>query len=64
MSEASCTIPVPKTSQELEQAVLRYRSIEPNDPALLAMWEAIRDASLNQAVAEVENDKVPGEESY
>ncbi|MBD2103385.1 hypothetical protein H6F94_21220 [Leptolyngbya sp. FACHB-261] len=63
MAELICTVPIPKTPQELESAIQSYRVSDLNGSDLFCQWQAIRDASLAQSV-ELESDQVAGEESY
>lgn len=58
------TVPVLKTPEEVERAIARYKSSDLNDMDLINLWEAIRDASLNQNDDNADTDKVPGEDSY
>ncbi len=64
---SSASIPlVPQTSQELEQAIQRYRNSDLSDfsnSELFNQWLAIRTAALEQKAPDIE-DKVPGEDSY
>lgn len=71
MVELVCNVPMPKTPQELEQAVQNYRvsSLSGND--LFCQWQAIRDASLRSEsqsecglLQQSEAVQVPGEDSY
>jgi hypothetical protein len=67
MQELICNVPVPKTLQELEQAIARYKTSDLSGAELLCQWQAIRDAALNQKFSDSEagkDDKVPGEQSY
>jgi hypothetical protein len=57
-------VSTPKTSQELERAVLQYRNSDLKGVDLFYQWLAIRDASLEQASLEPMSDRVPGEDSY
>jgi hypothetical protein len=59
-----CNISVPKTPQELERAIQRYRTSNLKGVDLFCQWLAIRDASLAQNGSEMEGDRVPGESSY
>jgi hypothetical protein len=60
-----CTVPIPETQQELEQAIKRYKASDPlNSDELFCQWQAIRQASLAQQLPELESDRVPGEDSY
>lgn len=58
------TVPVLKTPEEVELAIARYKSSDLNDMNLIGLWEAIRDASLNQNHDSANSDNVPGEDSY
>lgn len=64
---SSAAIPTPpQTSQELEQALQRYRNSDLSDfsnSELFNQWLAIRTAALEQKAPDVE-DQVPGEDSY
>jgi len=64
MLEVACTVPVPQTSAELEQAIRRYQASDLDGLDLFCQWQAIRDASLNQTKPERDGDRVPGEDSY
>ncbi|MBD2002639.1 MULTISPECIES: hypothetical protein [Cyanophyceae] len=65
MPELTCTVPVPKTPQELEQAVKQYIVNDLRGDELLCQWQAIRDASLNQDFCvPSDSDLVAGEDSY
>jgi hypothetical protein len=67
-------VSIPKTSQELEQAIQRYRSSDLSDlngNELFNQWQAIRTAALELRTAECsdsrgicEAGRVPGEDSY
>jgi hypothetical protein len=58
------TVPVLKTPEEVEQAIARYKASDLNDMDLIYLWQAIRDASLNQNDDLADKDNVPGEDSY
>ncbi len=58
------TVPVLKTPEEVEQAIARYKTSDLNDMDLIYLWQAIRDASLNQNEDNADTDNVPGEDSY
>ena len=58
------TVPVLKTPEEVELAIARYKSSDLNDMDLIYLWEAIRDASLNQNDDNADTDNVPGQDSY
>ncbi|MCL1462995.1 MULTISPECIES: hypothetical protein [Argonema] len=64
MSELTYSIPILSTLEELEQAIQRYKASDLSGSELLIQWEAIRDASLNQALSAADADKVPGQDSY
>lgn len=57
-------IPVPKTAQELEQAIRSYRKSDLKGVDLYCQWQVIRDAALAQNKSDLEGDRVPGEDSY
>lgn len=57
-------IPTLKTPQDLEQAIQQYRDSDWNPNVLFALWEAIRNAAIDQASPEEPADRVPGEDSY
>jgi hypothetical protein len=54
---------IPKTPQELEQAIQRYRSSDLSGTELFNQWLAIRTAALELRTTE-RGDRVPGEDSY
>jgi hypothetical protein len=59
-------VSIPKTPQELEQAIQRYRSSDLSDlnsNELFNQWQAIRTAALELRTTEC-SDRVPGEDSY
>jgi hypothetical protein len=58
------TVPVLKTPEEVEDAIARYKASDLNDMDLIYLWQAIRDASLNQNNDSADTDNVPGEDSY
>lgn len=58
------TVPVLKTPEEVERAIARYKSSDLNNMDLINLWEAIRDASLNQNHDSADTDNVPGQDSY
>ena len=64
MSEFVSQVPVPTSSQELDQAIQRYRSTDLSGSDLYRLWQAIRDLSLEQVGFELAGDRVPGEHSY
>jgi hypothetical protein len=65
MSHPVCTLPIPKTQEDLEQAIQRYRSSDLQGDDLFCLWDAIRTASLQQTTPESRQDQlVPGDDSY
>ncbi|GET43734.1 hypothetical protein [Microseira wollei] len=64
MQELLTKVPVLKTPEEVEQAIARYKASDLNDMDLIYLWQAIRDASLNQNNDNADTDNVPGEDSY
>lgn len=64
MFDPICTVPVPQTMQELDQAVQRYRASDSSGMELFCQWQAICEAALSQEFAEPQNDQVIGEDSY
>ena len=64
MSEVICNIPVPQTSQQLDQAIQHYRETDLQGEELYCEFQAICEASLKQEVSEPDSDKVSGEDSY
>lgn len=64
MQELQDTVPVLKTSQELDRAVRRYQVSDLQGLELFRQWLAIRNASLEQNGAELVVDRVPGDASY
>lgn len=65
MSELSSNVSIPNSLQEIEQAIKRYRNSDVSGAELLLLWEAIRDASLNQSfLPDEQTDQVAGEQSY
>ncbi len=64
MPELTCTVPIPKTLQELEQVIEHYKKTDLKGDELVCEWQAICEASLKQDFTELDNDKVPGEDSY
>jgi hypothetical protein len=63
MTDLTCTLPLPKTSQELDRAIQQYLSSNLSGFELFCQWQAIRDAALSQG-NEADGDLVPGEASY
>ncbi|GAC1452585.1 MAG: hypothetical protein NVSMB70_20560 [Chamaesiphon sp.] len=64
MLELTCNVSIPNTPQELEQAIEQYKSSDMRGLDLVCHWQAIRDASLNQSLADPDHDRVAGEDSY
>jgi hypothetical protein len=64
MQELQGTVPVFKTSQEIDRAVRRYQTSDLRGFELFRQWLAIRNASLEQEDAELAGDRVPGDASY
>ena len=64
MQELQGTVPVFKTSQEIDRAVCRYQTNDLQGVELFRQWLAIRNASLEQEGAELAGDRVPGDASY
>ncbi|XGW00120.1 MAG: hypothetical protein ACAF41_14435 [Leptolyngbya sp. BL-A-14] len=64
MQELQGTVPVLKTSQELDRAVRLYQASDLKGAELFRQWLAIRNASLEQYGAERAGDRVPGDDSY
>jgi hypothetical protein len=62
--ETLCNVPIPQTSQELEQAVRQYKSSEVSGNELFCQWQAIRTAALMLKSGEPVGDRIPGEDSY
>lgn len=58
------TVPVPKTPQELDRAIQRYRTSNLRGRELFCHWQAIRLAALAQAGTDGMGDQIPGEDSY
>lgn len=56
--------PVLRTLQEIDEAVRRYNATGWRTEESMSLWQAIRDASLEQLSAEKDPFKVPGEDSY
>lgn len=56
-------VPVPKTPQELERAIQRYRTGNLQGRELFCHWQAIRLAALALAT-DLVGDQIPGEDSY
>jgi hypothetical protein len=64
MPELTCTVPVPRTPQELEQILQHYRETDLDGLELFCEWQAICEASVKQEFAEDASDQVSGEDSY
>ncbi|HAZ44718.1 MAG TPA: hypothetical protein DDW76_30835 [Cyanobacteria bacterium UBA11369] len=64
MQELLTKVPVLKTPEEVEDAIARYKSSDLNDMDLIYLWQAIRDAALNQNDDKADTDNVPGQDSY
>ena len=64
MQDVQSTVPVFKTSQELDRAVRNYQVGDLKGFELFRQWLAIRNASLEQARVEGVPDRVPGDDSY
>jgi hypothetical protein len=64
MAELTCSIPIPTTLQELEQAIQNYKDSSLQGDELFCQWQAIREASLAQSFPQLEDDGVQGEDSY
>jgi hypothetical protein len=58
------TVSVPKTPQELERAIQRYRNSNLRGTELFCQWQAIRLAALAQAGTDGVGDPIPGDDSY
>ncbi|BAS55463.1 MULTISPECIES: hypothetical protein [Leptolyngbya] len=57
--------PVLHTLQEVDEAVRRYNATDwQTEEESLPLWQAIRDASLEQLPSQKDPFKVPGEDSY
>lgn len=64
MLEPTGALPFLNTWEDLQLAVERYRTSDLSGTELLSLWQAIRDASLNQNFSQPQGDGVGGEESY
>lgn len=64
MLEPTRALPFLNTWEDLQLAVERYRTSDLSGTELLSLWQAIRDASLNQNFSQPQGDGVGGEESY
>lgn len=56
--------PVLQTLQEVDEAVSRYNATDWQTEESISLWQAIRDASLEQLPDERDPLNVPGEDSY
>jgi hypothetical protein len=63
MADLTYSVSIPRTPQELEQAIQRYRSSDLEENELFHQWQAIRLAALAQRPVEA-NDSISGEDSY
>lgn len=64
MQEFIATVPTLNTPQEVEKAVELYKNSDLSGFELIKLWQAIRDAALNQIFPDCDGDNVPGEQSY
>lgn len=64
MATSTCTVTIPKTPEELDQAIQHYKAGTFSSDELYCQWEAIREASLRQAPLESDPNPVPGSDSY
>ncbi|NJL37008.1 MAG: hypothetical protein HC833_11520 [Leptolyngbyaceae cyanobacterium RM1_406_9] len=64
MAKLTCTVPIPQTPQELEQAIRYYTTNDLSENELFYRWQAIRDASLEQQMPEPEMVEIAGDDSY
>lgn len=64
MQELIATVPMLNTPQEIEKAIELYKNSELSGFELIKLWQAIRDAALNQIFPDSKSDNVPGEDSY
>ncbi|NJN88500.1 MAG: hypothetical protein HC881_22200 [Leptolyngbyaceae cyanobacterium SL_7_1] len=64
ISDIDCTVPVPASVQELEQAIWHYKNTDLSGDDLFCQWQAIRTGALSQRFPEPEGDRVGGEDSY
>jgi hypothetical protein len=71
MANQPSAVSIPKTPQELEQAIQRYRTSDLSGNELFNQWQAIRTAALELKTNEssdpcgtCEAARVPGEDSY
>jgi len=64
MSEVTCAVPIPKTPQELEQALQHYRDTDLKGVELYCELQAICEATQTQDFSEPDSDQVSGADSY
>lgn len=64
MTDILRTVPIPKTQQELEQAIRQYKVNDLSGDDLFCQWQAIREASLKQHHPEADPNPVAGDDSY
>jgi hypothetical protein len=64
MVDLTCTLPLPKTPQELDRAIQNYLNSNLSGVDLFCQWQVIRDAALALGASEQESDRIPGESSY
>ncbi len=64
MADILCTLPVPRTTQELEQTLNHYRTDDLQGEELFCCWQVIREAALALSQPELGGDRVPGDDSY
>ena len=64
MQELIATVPMLNTPQEIEKAIELYKNSDLSGFELIKLWQAIRDAALNQIFPDSNSDNVPGEDSY
>lgn len=64
MQELIGTVPNFSSLQEVEKAVEDYKNSDLSGFELINLWQAIRDAAINQNFSDSDSDNVPGEQSY
>lgn len=64
MSELTCNVPTPKTTQELEQAIQSYKSSDLDANELFCYWQAIRDGAIALMPKDLDRDLIAGDDSY
>ncbi len=62
MFDSKSAISVPRTIQEVSEAVRLFKSREWSQEELYERWQAIRSATLN--LSDLELDRVSGGDSY